>query len=101
MQDNGEAPTYYKVYLRSAALVYSLEETNCDASVADNVATRSCSMSYDTLTATPYSLIQGSSVFVKIISGNQFGDSVISDAGNGATISVPSTLPTSVTATSD
>jgi hypothetical protein len=38
---------------------------------------------------------------VKVISGNQFGDSIISDPGSGATINVYTSAPTSLTATAD
>jgi hypothetical protein len=36
-------------------------------------------------------------VFATIAAGNQFGDSVISDPGNGATIYLLTTAPTDLT----
>jgi hypothetical protein len=51
------------------------------------MSSRTCSVSLTTLRASPYSLVKGDDVYVKIISVNLYGDSATySDAGYGAVI---------------
>lgn len=45
------------------------------------------------LTATPYLLVFGDSVFAKIIATNYYGDSLESDAGNGAIVLLVPSAP--------
>lgn len=45
------------------------------------------------LTATPYLLVFGDSVFAKIIATNYYGDSLESDAGNGARVLLVPSAP--------
>ena len=48
------------------------------------------------LTSAPYSLILGDSVYAKVVAYNIYGDSVSSDAGNGATIVLVPNPPVSL-----
>jgi len=43
-------------------------------------------VSLSTLRSSPYSLVKGNSIYVKIVSVNVYGDSVQSTSGNGAVI---------------
>lgn len=43
-------------------------------------------MSLSTLVAAPYSLSYGESIFAKVVATNSKGDSIVSDAGNGAIV---------------
>ncbi len=47
--------------------------------------------------ASPYSLVKGDSIYVKIVSVNAYGDSVYSIAGNGAVIQSVPDSPVSLT----
>jgi hypothetical protein len=48
------------------------------------VAARKCLVPLSTLTAAPYSLIKGNSVYAKIVAINKYGSSPMSADGNGA-----------------
>jgi hypothetical protein len=50
-----------------------------------------------TLTAAPFNLQVGSSVFATVKAGNVLGDSVSSEFGNGATLYLLTAAPTSLT----
>lgn len=50
------------------------------------VNNRYCQIALSTLTAAPYDLVQGESIYAKIISVNTYGDSIYSEAGNNAVI---------------
>jgi len=45
-----------------------------------------CLISLSTLEATPFSLVAGESVYVKVVANNLFGSSSNSTVGNGAYI---------------
>ncbi len=49
-----------------------------------------------TLTVSPFSLPQGSSVYARIVAINYYGDSSVSAPGNGALILLVPDAPTSV-----
>jgi hypothetical protein len=48
------------------------------------------------LYAAPFNLVQGNSVFAKVIATNIFGDSLESEPGAGALIQIVPSAPTSV-----
>ena len=50
------------------------------------IASASCSVQVTSLKNPPFSLPWGSSVFVKVVAFNIYGDSLTSDVGNGAVI---------------
>lgn len=86
---NGSPITGYKLYVRSGDdITYTQENlpVECDGLNSDVIDNRICTISLETLKAVPFSLIKDDSVWVKIISQNLYGDSVISEAGNGAVI---------------
>jgi hypothetical protein len=55
-----------------------------------------CTIPVTVLRTTPYSLEWGSSVYVKVIATNTYGDSIESLEGNGAMITTTPDVPTSV-----
>ena len=59
-------------------------------------ALTSCVIPVSALRASPYSLNWGTSVFAKVIATNSYGDSLESDAGNGAIITTTPDVPTDV-----
>jgi hypothetical protein len=73
------------------------------------IASASCSVQVTNLKNPPFSLEWGSSIFAKVVAFNIYGDSLNSDAGNGAVIityadppvslveSVSQRAPTSIT----
>lgn len=50
------------------------------------VSGRTCTISLETLKAAPFNLVKDDSVTVKIISQNVYGDSILSEVGDGAVI---------------
>jgi len=57
------------------------------------VSVRTCTISFETLKAAPFSLVKDDSVTVKIISQNVYGDSILSVAGVGAVIQLVPDAP--------
>lgn len=72
--------------LEHDGVTYTEETVECVGTNTDVVNNRECTISLQTLQAAPYSLLCGDSIWVKIISVNTYGESVISEAGNGAVI---------------
>lgn len=58
----------------------------CDGTLAVVRDALTCTIQVSTLRAAPFSLEWGTSVFAKIIAFNNYGDSLQSEAGNGAVI---------------
>jgi hypothetical protein len=70
---NGSPVTAYKVYVRqNDDVTFTEENVDCVAVVAD----RTCSITLETLKATPYDLVKDDSIYVKIVSVNVYGESV-------------------------
>lgn len=84
---NGYVIHAYRFYvLEHDGVTYTEETAECDGTNADIVNNRVCTIALLTLRSAPYNLVQGESVWVKIVSVNTYGESVISDPGNGAVI---------------
>lgn len=89
--DNGSPISSYKVLIRhSETSSYSEDLDNCDGSDPTIMAQLFCTIPFDVLTAAPWTLGQGTSVFAKIVATNEIGDSEESTAGNGATLVISS-----------
>jgi hypothetical protein len=56
----------------------------CNGTTAIVVQAKSCRIPLSVLTAAPYYLLEGNSVFARIVSGNFYGFSPQSPQGNGA-----------------
>jgi hypothetical protein len=83
----GSPITGYRIYIQeSDGVSYSLELSDCDGSNTVIRDAQTCSVTVLTLQTTPFSLIYGSSIWAKVVAYNVYGDSVISDTGNGAVI---------------
>jgi hypothetical protein len=91
---NGSPITAYKVFVRLNDDVTFTEE-NVDCVVV--VATKTCSITLETLKATPYDLVKDDSVYVKIISVNLYGESELSFEGNNAVIQLVPDAPITLT----
>jgi hypothetical protein len=64
------------------------ESVECDGTSATVISDTLCSISLFTLIEAPYSLVQGESIYAKIVASNFYGDSPISLGGNGAVMQV-------------
>jgi hypothetical protein len=77
--DNGYVIHAYRFFfLESDGVTYTEETVECDGSDSDIVSNRECQIALLTLRSAPYNLVQGDEVWVKIISINIYGESVIS-----------------------
>jgi hypothetical protein len=63
-----------------------MELSDCDASETIIRDAHSCSVQVSILINEPFSLTWGSSVVAKVVAYNLYGDSLISESGNGAVI---------------
>jgi hypothetical protein len=85
--NNGSPIIAYTVYIRQFNLVYTADVTTCSSSTNPSMLiNHSCSISFVTLNAAPYSLIVGSIVYVRVTATNSFGESSFSLIGSGAVI---------------
>ena len=92
--DGGSPITGYTVsFIHSDSLTYSTETTHCDMSSSTEVT---CTVPVTALRAEPFNLDWGTSVYTKVIATNLYGDSLVSEAGNGAVITTTPDVPTNV-----
>jgi hypothetical protein len=82
--EHGSAITGYKVYIRKSDLTFHYSEHVCDGTTLEALAQTQCSVPLKTFIGEPYNLKHLSSIFARIVAVNFYGDSVLSDAGNGA-----------------
>jgi hypothetical protein len=66
--------------------MYSEELTYCDGSVYVIFTNTACTVPLSALTASPFFLTMGMSVYVRVVAYNAYGDSAASVVGNGALI---------------
>lgn len=84
---NGKPITGYKIYIRKSDLSYEqVPSVDCDGFDSLIMAETQCLVPFSTMTASPFLLLKGYSVFIKVIAVNEYGDSLYSTAGNGAVI---------------
>jgi hypothetical protein len=98
---NGGFPiTGYKIYIRESDLeTYTYELNGCDGTNPAIRDAETCTIQVPTLRLAPFSLPWGSSVWSKIIAYNFYGDSDISEPGNGAVIITYPDAPIDLTET--
>lgn len=65
---------------------YVLETASCDGTDSSIVSSQTCVIPVTTLTAAPFELNWGDSVYAKVIASNIKGESLESEEGNGAII---------------
>lgn len=93
--NSGGAPIlgYTVVIIQSDGVSYAGEPYHCN--MINNPDT-TCTIPVETLRIAPFNLDWGTSVFVKVTATNLHGDSLQSDAGNGAVITINPDPPTDV-----
>lgn len=91
--DNGSPITTYRITLKQKDETFSVNLANCDGTSLVIVSSLTCLVPLDALTAAPYSLVFGDSVFAKVQATNYYGESQESDAGNGAIIQLVPSAP--------
>jgi hypothetical protein len=75
--NNGYAVHAYKFFfLQKDGVTFTEESTDCDGTNPQTVASRQCQIALATLVTAPYSLVQGDSIWVKIVAINVYGESV-------------------------
>ena len=85
--ERGSAIASYIISIKQKDGQYSAELTSCDGSLQSIVDAAQCSVPITSLVAEPFLLERGDSVFAVVVATNPIGgDSVQSEAGNGATI---------------
>jgi hypothetical protein len=83
----GSPVTGYKVYIRANDdITYLSEYTYCDGSDQTVIDALSCTIPVAQLTGSYFNIEWGKSVFAKVIAYNIYGDSPLSEEGNGAVI---------------
>lgn len=95
--DQGSSILGYRVYIRALDLDYKQELTQCDGSLTDIISATQCAVALDTLTASPFDLQLGNSIYVKVVAYNYYGDSSASPAGNGGVLVLVPDAPISLT----
>lgn len=79
------AITAYTVTIRqSDGVTYTADNTNCNGATPSIVSARSCTIPVATLTAAPFNLPWGASIYAKVSATNVIGTSAASTSGNGA-----------------
>lgn len=91
----GSAILGYRVYIQNSDLsTYSTEFVDCDGADATIMGDTLCTVPKLTLRGSPFNLPWGSSIYVKVIAYNVYGDSAESPVGNGAVILTNPDAPT-------
>jgi len=83
---NGTPITGYKIYIRKADLQYIIDQSVCNGLNTAVVNNKECIVPLSKLTTTPFSLLKGYGIFIKVVATNAYGDSPSSPAGNGGLI---------------
>lgn len=91
---NGSPVTSYRVYIQETGQgdFFEVQQT-CDGSSAEVLTSRSCTVSLSELRGIVFNLVQGESVWVKVITANLYGESAISEPGNNAVIQLVPDAP--------
>jgi hypothetical protein len=76
---NGIPISGYKVYIRKADMSYILDASVCDGLDLGVIAATKCTVPLAKLYSSPYNLLKGYSINIKVIATNRYGDSIISD----------------------
>lgn len=81
--DGGSPITGYTVKIKQKDETFSSDLVNCDMTSS---TLTTCTVPVSVLRTSPYSLEWGDSVFANVIATNIYGDSTVSNTGNGAYI---------------
>ncbi len=77
---------YYIWILDATGQTYFESLANCNGQNSVVISNKSCTLTVNTLKTAPYYLVDGQSVYVKIVAQNIVGNSPDSSLGNGAKI---------------
>lgn len=94
-EDSGSEITHYQIVFKDSTGDYLTEVTQCDGSLSAIYTSRQCTVLLETLTQSPFDLQLGDSIDVRVTAYNQYGASLMSSAGSGATVVLVPTAPTS------
>jgi len=97
--DAGGSPIKgYRIFVRqNDGVTFTLELDDCDGTTSQTIISETqCTVKVSTLRDAPFNLPWGASVFVKVLAFNSYGDSEVSDAGNGAVIITYADAPVSL-----
>ena len=95
--DNGSVITSYTILiLQSDGLTYTEDSVNCDGLDSTIILATQCTIPLSVLTSAPYSLSLTTSVQAKVAATNVKNTSLLSSAGNGATIITTPDAPISL-----
>lgn len=83
---NGLPITAYAIYIRKQDNTYAQNLMYCNGAYAVYVSGRQCTVPLADLTSTPFNLLLGDHVDVKVIASNVYGSSEFSAVGDGAVI---------------
>ena len=81
-----EITSYQILFEHQDGTTYSQQLSYCDGSDPDIVTATTCTIPSSVFTQAPFNLPWGSEIFSKVIATNFRGDSLESEAGNGARI---------------
>jgi len=85
--DNGTPITGYRILFRKSDDTYSTLLSHCDGSDVTIKQTTECTVPLSVLYAEPFNLnVLGSSINVKVVAVNAYGESDESEIGGGAVI---------------
>lgn len=95
--DNGSPVTEYKVWVNEIGTdTYTQENVDCVGNDPTVLSTKTCYINTGTLIIAPYNVDGGDSIYAKVSSMNVYGESDLSEAGNGAYYERPPDKPISL-----
>lgn len=83
---NGSPITAYAIYIRKQDNTYAQNLMYCNGAYTSIVSNLQCTVPLADLTSTPFNLLLGDHVDVKVIATNVYGNSAFSAVGDGAFI---------------
>jgi len=95
--DNHMPITGYRILIgQQDGSYYTEDQIGCDGSSDAIRQATQCTIMLDTLTAPPWGLVQGASIYAKIIAYNALGDGPESPVGNGGVVVLVPDAPINV-----
>jgi len=83
---NGTPITGYIVYIRKSDLSYVTNTAVCNGLNSVVMQNTRCTVPLSKLITSPFNLLKGYSIFIKVVATNAYGNSIISEPGNGGVI---------------
>lgn len=93
---NGTPLTGYKVYIRQSDQQYVIDTSVCNGFNTNVILNTECTLTLNKLITTPFNLLKGYSIYIKVAAVNAYGDSISSEPGNGGIIVLVPDAPTSL-----